>query len=114
MRRLRASRPRERPSDDRKARARGSKPSSLSCESVRAAPASGCIVPWNMLNIMNQIAAVFAKLPATGANVGPRTCPRSPDSGSAPSVQNQTTGRPTKKMAAMKAAASTARGTLRF
>jgi hypothetical protein len=30
---------------ERQARKRGSNPSSLSCESVRAAPANGCMVP---------------------------------------------------------------------
>ena len=38
---------------------------------MRAAPASGCIVPWNMLSMMNQIAAALPKLPSSGAKVGP-------------------------------------------
>ena len=61
----------------RHARKRGSSPSSLSCDSVRAAPASGCSVPWNMLNIMNQMAAALPKLPSSGAKVGPSTSARS-------------------------------------
>ena len=55
----------------RRARLRGSSPSSESCESVRDAPASGCSVPWNMFSTMNQIAAARAKPPSNGANVGP-------------------------------------------
>ena len=47
----------------RRARLRGSRPSSESCESVRDAPASGCSVPWNMFSTMNQIAAARAKPP---------------------------------------------------
>ncbi len=44
---------------------------------VRAAPASGCMVPWNMLSMMNQIAAALPKLPSNGAKVGPSTVARS-------------------------------------
>ena len=67
-------------------RKRGSSPSSLSCDSVRAAPASGCSVPWNMLNMMNQMAAALPKLPKSGAKVGPSTMARSCPSGSGPST----------------------------
>ena len=77
---------------DLRSRIRGSRPSSASCDIVRAAPASGCSVPWNMLNIMNQMAAALAKLPKTGANVGPSTSMRSSPSCAGPSTPSQTTG----------------------
>ena len=95
-------------------RKRGRSPSSLSCDSVRAAPASGCSVPWNMLNMMNQMAAALPKLPKSGAKVGPSTVARSRPSGSGPSTPSQTTGRTMKYTPAMAAAANMARGTLRF
>ena len=59
---------------------------------VRAAPASGCIVPWNMLSMMNQIAAALPKLPSSGAKVGPSTVARSSPSFSGPSTPSQTRG----------------------
>jgi hypothetical protein len=52
---------------DRSPRNRGSTPSSLSCDSVREAPASGWSVPWNMLNIMKPIATALPALPNSGA-----------------------------------------------
>ena len=55
----------------RLAHERGSRPSSESWDSVREAPASGCIVPMNMLAIRNQIAAALAPPASSGANVGP-------------------------------------------
>jgi hypothetical protein len=97
----------------RKAKKRGSSPSSLSWESVRAAPAKGCSVPWNIFNMMNQMAAALAKLPRSGAKVGPSTVARSLPSGSGPRTPSQTTGRMMKYKPAIKALASMARGTLR-
>ena len=44
---------------ERRSNMRGSSPSTASCEIVRAAPASGCNVPWNMLSMMNQTAAAL-------------------------------------------------------
>ena len=73
-------------------RKRGSSPSSASCDIVRAAPASGCSVPWNMLSMMNQMAAALPKLPSSGAKVGPSTVARSRPSGSGPSTPSHTTG----------------------
>src|SRR3954447_25510593 len=93
--------------------ARGSSPSSASCEIVRAAPASGCNVPWNMLSIMNQIAAALAKLPNTGANVGPSTSIKSLPIGSGPSTPSQMTGSAMKYTDAIAPDAYIARGTLR-
>ena len=78
---------------ERHARKRGNKPSSLNCDSVRAAPANGCIVPWNMFSMMNQIAAALPKLPRSGANVGPSTSARSLPSCSGPRTPSHTTGR---------------------
>ena len=80
----------------RQPKKRGSNPSSASCDRVRAAPASGCSVPWNMLNIMNQIAAALAKEPNTGAKVGPSSSARSRPSACGPSTPSQTTGSSTK------------------
>ena len=94
---------------DRQPRNSGTSPSSASCESVRAAPASGCKVPWNMLNIMNQMAADLARFPSTGANVGPSTSIRSFPSASGPSTPSQTTGRMTKYTEAISPLAKTAR-----
>jgi hypothetical protein len=77
---------------ERQARKRGSRPSSLNCDSVRAAPAKGCIVPWNMFMMMNQIAAALPKLPSSGANVGPSTSAKSFPSCAGPSTPSHTTG----------------------
>jgi hypothetical protein len=76
----------------RRERKRGSSPSSASCDMVREAPAKGCIVPWNMLSMMNQIAAALPKLPSNGAKVGPSTVARSSPSLSGPSTPSQTSG----------------------
>ncbi len=76
----------------RQPKIRGSNPSSASCDNVRAAPARGCSVPWNMLNIMNQIAAALAKEPSSGAKVGPSSSARSRPSAAGPSTPSQTTG----------------------
>ena len=81
---------------ERSASMRGSRPSSASCIRVRDAPASGCSVPWNMLNIMNQIAAALAVLPNSGAKVGPRSWPGRPAAASGPKTPSQTTGSTTK------------------
>ena len=80
----------------RRAKLRGSRPSSDSCESVRAAPASGCSVPWNMLSTMNQIAAARAKPPNSGANVGPSVSISSRSIPPGPITPSQTTGSATK------------------
>ncbi len=98
---------------ERRASTRGSSPSSDSCDSARAAPASGCSVPENMLSTMNQIAAALAALPNSGANVGPSTRARSLPSGADPSVPSQMPGRIAKYSPASRPLASIARGTAR-
>ena len=77
----------------RRDKKRGRSPSSASCDSVRAAPARGCSVPWNMLNMTNQMAAALPKLPSSGAKVGPSTVARSSPNDSGPRTPSQTTGR---------------------
>ena len=89
---------------------RGSRPSSESCDSVRAAPASGCIVPMNMLATMNQTAADFAMPASSGANVGPSVSLSSPPMPLSPIVPSQTSGRTMKKTPAIAPLAKTARG----
>ena len=74
----------------------GRRPSSDSCESVREAPERGWMVPENMLNVMNQIAAPLARLPKIGAKVGPRSDARLPWSAVEPKTPSQTTGMTTK------------------
>ena len=101
---------------DRRARIRGSSPSSDSCDSVRAAPVSGVSVPWNMLKTMNQMAAALAALPNSGANVGPSTWASTdasplPPIVPAPSTPSHTTGSTRKYRVAIEALAYIARGT---
>src|SRR5437762_5825825 len=101
---------------DRRARIRGSSPSSDSCDSVRAAPVSGVSVPWNMLKTMNQMAAAWAALPNSGATVGPSTSASTdasplPPIVPAPSTPSHTTGSTRKYSVAIEALAYIARGT---
>jgi len=81
---------------ERRARRRGRRPSSESCESVREAPARGCRVPWSMLVTMNQIAAERPRPPSRGAKVGPSVAVRSSCSVCGPKMPSHTTGRTTK------------------
>ena len=97
----------------RRAKTAGNKPSSASCARVRAAPASGCTVPWNILSIMNQMAAALAPAPNRGAKVGPSTSAKSWPRVSAPKVPSHTSGKTMKYTAAMAAETPIARGTLR-
>ena len=99
---------------ERRPSSRGSRPSSDSCDSARAAPASGCKVPENMLSTMNQMAADLAALPNSGAKVGPSTSARSWPSGAAPRRPSQTPGSSAKNSPASKPLASMARGTAWF
>ena len=58
---------------------------------ARGAGQAAAGVPWNMLNIMNQMAAALPKLPNSGANVGPRRHGEvAVPSGSGPRMPSQT------------------------
>jgi hypothetical protein len=99
---------------ERLAQDRGNSPSSDSCDSVREAPASGCIVPMNMLATMNQTAADLAIPASSGAKVGPSvalSC--SLPIPSRPIVPSQTSGRTMKNSPAIVPEANTERGRLR-
>jgi len=98
---------------ERRARNLGNTASSASCDNVREAPASGCSVPWNILNVMKPTAIAFASEPTSGANVGPSSSARSRPSASGPRTPSQMTGSATKYSPAKAALTNIARGTLR-
>lgn len=96
----------------RRAQLRGSSPSSESWDRVRDAPASGCMVPMNMLATMNQMAAALAPPASSGAYVGPIVLISCPPMPWEPIVPSHTSGRTMKNRPAIAPLAKIARGTL--